>query len=208
VSHRCHGGRCFWDWDFVEGTAMKKLLVWCLLCFSAQAFALEVEGVKLEDRAQVGKSVLQLNGAGLRSVFIIKIYVAALYLESPKARADAVFADKGAKRIELHVVADETGSERFLNGFHKGIENNRDQAQLAKLKDRMDAFEKAFGSVKTVVRGDIIAFDWLPGVGTRITLNGKELGRIEGEDFYLALLSIWIGENPVKEGLKKELLGG
>jgi len=187
---------------------MKKLFGLLLLCFSAHALALEVEGVKLEDKIQAGKSVLQLNGAGLRSVFFIKIYVAALYLESRKTTAEGVFADKGAKRIELHVVADEAGSERFVHGFRKGMEKNHDEAQLARLKERMEAFEKAFAGVKSVVRGDIIALDWLPGVATRVTLNGKELGRIEGEDFYLALLSIWIGENPVMESLKKEMLGG
>lgn len=188
---------------------VKKLIPILLLCVSASAMALEVEGVKLEDKAQVEKTVLQLNGAGVRSVFFFKIYVAALYLESRKNTAEAVLADKGVKRIELHVVADEAGSERFVHGFRKGIEKNRDEAQLARLKERMEAFEKAFASVKSVVKGDIITFEWLPGAGiTRIGLNGKELGRIEGEDFYSALLSIWIGENPVMDSLKKDMLGG
>jgi len=33
----------------------------------------------------------------------------------------------------------------------------------------------------------------------------KEL--IEGEDFYRALLRIWLGDKPVQEDLKKALLG-
>ena len=187
---------------------MNKLVVLLLLGLTVQAYALEVEGVRLEDKVQVERSALQLNGAGVRSVFWIKIYVAALYLESRKNTSEAVLADKGAKRIALHVVADEAGSDRFVNGFRKGIEKNHDEAGLARLKPRMEAFEKLFAGVKSVVKGDIIAFDWLPGQATRITLNGKDLGRIEGEDFYLALLSIWIGEHPVMDGLKEEMLGG
>lgn len=187
---------------------MKKLIALFTLCLSVQAYALEVEGVKLEDKVQVEKTTLQLNGAGLRSIFFIKLYVAALYLENKKTTAESILADRGTKRIELRVVAGETGSERFVHGFRKGIEKNHDEAQLARLKERMEAFEKTFDGVKTATRGDIIAFDWLPGVATRVSLNGKELGRIEGEDFYQAMLSIWIGENPVMDSLKKEMLGG
>lgn len=187
---------------------MKTLIALFLLCFSVQAFALEVEDVKLDDKVQIDRDALQLNGAGLRSIFFIKLYVAALYLESKKTTAEAILADRGAKRIELHVVGGETGSERLMHGYRNGIEKNHNEEQLAKLKERMTALEKLFGDIKTVTRGDVIAFDWLPGVATRVSLNGRELGRIEGEDFYRALLSIWIGENPVMDRLKKELLGG
>lgn len=187
---------------------MKKLIALSLLCFSVQAFALEVEGVKLEDKVQVEKSELQLNGAGLRSIFFIRIYVAALYLESKKTTTESVLADKGAKRVELHVVVGEVGRARFMKAFREVIEKNQDETQLARLQGRMDAFEKMFDSVKTVNRGDIIMLDWLPGAATRISYNGRELGRVEGEDFYQALLSIWIGEHPVMDSLKKEMLGG
>jgi len=187
---------------------MKKLFAILLLCFSAQAYALEIEGVKLADTVQVEKATLKLNGGGLRSVFsFIKIYVAALYLENKTTSADAVLADKGYKRIELHVLG-ESGSERFVHGFRKGIEKNHDKEQLAKLMDRMAAFEKFFDGVKSVTKGDVMAFEWLPGVATRVTFNGKELGRIEGEDFYRALLAIWIGEHPVLDDLKQGMLGG
>jgi hypothetical protein len=40
-------------------------------------------------------------------------------------------------------------------------------------------------------------------------LNGESRGGpIAGEDFYRALLRIWLGEDPVSKDLKKALLGG
>jgi hypothetical protein len=40
-------------------------------------------------------------------------------------------------------------------------------------------------------------------------VNGAPRGKpIAGEDFYRALLRIWIGDNPVQDDLKKALLGG
>jgi len=40
-------------------------------------------------------------------------------------------------------------------------------------------------------------------------VGGKPAGSpIPGEDFYRALLRIWLGDNPVQEDLKKALRGG
>jgi hypothetical protein len=42
-----------------------------------------------------------------------------------------------------------------------------------------------------------------------MTVDGKPAGApIAGEDFYQALLRIWLGPKPVQDDLKKALLGG
>ncbi len=187
---------------------MKKLIAILLLCVSMQASAVELEGVKVGDSVQLDNAVLTLNGAGVRSIVFFKMYVIGLYLAEKQHSAATIFADAKPKRIALHVVVGEAGTERFLNGFRKGIEKNHGEAQLAALRERMAAFEQMFGAIKNVKYGDAIAFDWLPATGTRVTLNGAELGRIAGEDFYRALLSIWIGGKPVTDDLKQALLGG
>ena len=44
--------------------------------------------------------------------------------------------------------------------------------------------------------------------GTRLAIGGKQLGKdIPGEDFYNALLRIWIGDKPIQDNLKEALLG-
>ena len=49
----------------------------------------------------------------------------------------------------------------------------------------------------------------MPDTGTRITVNGQPKGAsIPGEDFYAAVLRIWLGDKPVDADLKKGLLGG
>lgn len=187
---------------------MKKLFAILLMCVSIQALALELEGAKLEDKVQMSKVSLPLNGAGVRSILFFKMYVAGLYLTEKKNTAEAVLGDKSEKRIALHVVVDDAKSERFLNGFRKGIEKNHSEQEMSLLRERMDAFDHMFDGVKSVKKGDVIAFDWQPGNGTQISINGSELGKIAGEDFYRALLSIWIGAKPVSADLKKGLLGG
>lgn len=186
---------------------MKKLVAMFLLCVSMQVSALELEGLKLDDSVQLENSPLVLNGAGVRSIVFFKMYAVALYLSEKQHDSGAILADAKPKRIALHVLVGEGDLERFLNGFRKGIEKNHSEAQLAALNERMAAFDKLFAAVKKVKRGDVIAFDWLPASGTRVSLNGNSLGDIAGEDFYRALLSIWLGSKPVKEDVKKALLG-
>ena len=69
------------------------LLLFCGLFLSWNVNALELAGVKLPDSAQVGNTSLQLNGAGIRTKLIFKVYVGALYLPQKQTSADAIIAD-------------------------------------------------------------------------------------------------------------------
>jgi len=186
---------------------MKKLIAIALLCASMQVAAVEFDGIKLGETTQLESTPLVLNGAALREIFFFKMYAIGLYLTEKQHTAAAVFADRKAKRIALHVLIGDVDSERFLNGFRKGVKKNHNEAELKALHERMEMLDKLFSSVQKVKRGDVIAFDWLPDLGTSVKLNGVELGRIAGEDFYRALLSIWLGDKPVKKEMKKALLG-
>jgi len=62
--------------------------------------------------------------------------------------------------------------------------------------------------VKEAKKGMAIDLDWT-GTATRVSIDGKPAGQpIAGEDFYRALLRIWLGERPVQDDIKKDLLGG
>ena len=62
--------------------------------------------------------------------------------------------------------------------------------------------------MKEAKKGMRITLDWVPAAGTQLTVDGKPSGApIPGEDFYRALLKIWLGEHPVQDDLKKALLG-
>ena len=57
-------------------------------------------------------------------------------------------------------------------------------------------------------KGDVILLDFLPEAGTAVSVNGQAKGKpIPGEDFYRALLRIWLGDKPVDGDLKKGMLG-
>jgi hypothetical protein len=61
-------------------------------------------------------------------------------------------------------------------------------------------------SAKEVKEGDVILLDYIPN-STQVSLNGKVLGKIEGEVFNQALLRVWLGAHAVDASLKKAFLG-
>ena len=77
---------------------VKFIFATILLSLTFSASALEVKGVKVDETAQVGGTSLVLNGAGIRTKMVFKVYVAALYLTQKQTDANAVISDTGSKR--------------------------------------------------------------------------------------------------------------
>ncbi len=185
---------------------MTRLAIALLLCLPLLASADEVAGVDVPEKAHVQTRNLVLNGAGIRTRFLFKVYVAALYLQKKQTTAEAVLADKGIKRVELHMLHKVDGDE-FLGAFEKAIHENHTDEEYAPLDVRMTQLARVFHDVGEVKPGDVITLDYA-AARTEVSVNGKVQGRIKGKDFYQALLKIWLGERPVNEDLKKGLLGG
>ncbi|HZF18603.1 MAG TPA: chalcone isomerase family protein [Burkholderiales bacterium] len=174
----------------------------------APAHAAEVAGVKIEDRVTVESSELALNGAGLRTKFFVNVYAAGLYLAQKKTSASEVLALPGPKRVSMRLMRD-LSAKQLVDALDEGIRDNTPAAERESLKDRVADLSALMSSLQSAKAGDVIALDWVPGTGTRIVLNGAARGKpIPGEDFYRALLRIWLGDDPVSKDLKKALLGG
>ena len=82
----------------------KLLLVVALVGLTGAAVAAEVGGVKVADTASVGGNELVLNGAGIRSRAIFKVYVGSLYLPKKSADATAAIGGEGAKRVQINML--------------------------------------------------------------------------------------------------------
>lgn len=193
----------------------RRLRQWLAICcvavagaLPAAASAIEIEGVRLDEATRLGGKELQLNGAGLRSVFIVKGYVAALYLPEKVRNAAVVLGAKGPKRLQIRPLR-EVESSTFVKALNEGMRENHNEAQLEKFADRLHQLEQAMNQVGTARKGDVIDFDYTPDSGTVIAVNGTPRGKpIPGEDFYQAVLRIFLGERPVDRDLKRGLLGG
>lgn len=166
-----------------------------------------IAGVRFEPQVQLAGQSLQLNGTGLRAVAWFKGYAAGLYLTRPAASPEAVLATPGAKRLQMRMLVDVPVGE-FIKAFDKGVNRNTPEAQHPKLADRMAQFDALLQPLGTVNKGDLVNLDLVPGQGLQFWLNGRQLGAaIPGDDFYAALLLIFLGDKPVDKSLKAGLLG-
>lgn len=187
-------------------TLSKILLALLALC-AAQALALEVAGVKVEERIKLESGELVLNGAGVRTRLIFKVYVGALYLPEKKSAVADVLAMRGAKRVSMTLLRDLSASQ-LTDALEDGIRANHSEAELAALKGRIDALAAVMKEIGSAKEKTVIALDFVPESGTRVTVDGAARGKpIPGEDFFRALLRIWLGDKPVDADLKKAMLG-
>ena len=167
--------------------------------------AADVAGVKIDDRTSVAGTELALTGAGLRKRLFFDVYAMGLYVSDRKA--DPI-AQGGSKRVAIHMLRN-VDADDFAKALVDGMRPNHDAATMKGLEPRIAQLNAIMAEVKEAKKGMAILLDWVPGAGTRVTIDGKPAGQaIEGEDFYRALLRIWLGEKPVQDDLKKALLGG
>ena len=178
-----------------------RLLV--LLCLAAPAWAAEVAGVKIDDQTRVADTELSLTGAGLRKRVFFQVYAIGLYVQDRKA--DPI-SQPGPKRVQIHMLRD-VGADPFIEALVEGIKANHTEAEAKALEPRVKQLGAAISEMKEAKKGMTIALDW-NGKATQLVVDGKPAGQpIPGEDFYRALLRIWLGEKPVQDDLKKALLG-
>jgi hypothetical protein len=167
----------------------------------------ELEGVKLDPTAQVGGAALTLNGAGVRIRAIFKVYVASLYVPAKANNASALLGQKGPRRVAITMLRN-VDADTFAGALIEGLQKNHSEAQLASFKAQIDALSASLTAAGEAKKGDVIHLDFAPDVGTRVVVNGKQQGSaIAGEDFYTALLRIWLGDKPADNDLKKGMVG-
>ena len=179
------------------------------LILSVGVFAapVDVAGIKVEDTIDLQGTKLQLNGAGVRYKAVFKVYVAALYVGKKVATPEEFYAATGPKRMSITMLRDIESNE-LGKAFTKGFEENAPKGEMAKLIPGLIRMGQVFSDQKKLVAGDTFTNDWIPGTGLVITIKGKTQGEpFKEQEFFNALMRIWLGPNPADWKLKDALLG-
>ncbi len=177
------------------------------LAAHAQGTGVELAGVKYAPSAQVANTPLQLNGAGIRYKFVIKVYTAGLYLGSKTQSVEQVLRQPGPKRMHVVMLRDIDANE-LGKLFTRGMQDNAPKEEFSKFIPGTLKLAEIFSAQKKLKAGDSFFVDYVPGVGTTVLVNGKPTAEpIKEPEFYNALLRIWLGERPADSALKDNLLG-
>ena len=184
--------------DTLKAIALGLLVTWAS---AAPVSAASTEVVDFTDHYDWNGTPLRLNGAGVfRYRIFIKGYAAALYL------GEGIDADRALDDVPRRLEIEYRWSipaEAFAQATFEGILRNVDATTLARLRGSIGRLNALYADVEP---GDRYALTYVPGVGTELALNGEPRGLIEGAEFASALFAIWIGEQPVDERLRTQLL--
>lgn len=171
--------------------------------FAHVEFVGEIAGVSMPETITVEGKTLKLNGMGLyKKMFFHKVYIAGLYLENPAKDAMSIVSAEEIKRVHIAFLHDLHSSqigEVIQEGFTRNF-----KAQMGALKDRLEKLKALIPNAKA---RDELVLTYMPGKGILVFAQGVERGIIEGKEFADALFSVWIGSNPINQGLKDALLG-
>lgn len=182
--------------------SMAVLLSVVMISAASTVHAASMAGVNLPDSVQVAGRTLVLNGMGLRTKYMVKVYVAGLYVEQKSADADSVIKAETPKRIVMHFVRSVT-KKQITDAFDESFDANAPDAK----KSLTAEINRLFGAIDSVKDGDEMAFTYVPGTGTTFAVNGQDKLTIPHPAFGQMLFSVWLGPKPPNAGLKKGLLG-
>jgi len=169
------------------------------VCFSSYADASKKQ---IEMVRTVDNKILELKGTGrYKFMSLIKVVDGKFYLEAGAKPEEALLDN--AKQLELYYHLSIKAKD-FAKVTHQGIARNIPRAEYLKLAGKIDQFNKFYRDVK---KGDRYTLTYIPGKGTTLALNNKELGTLEGADFASGLYSIWLGQKePMDDDFRDDLL--
>jgi hypothetical protein len=173
-----------------------------MLASISNLHAAKLAGVTMPDTATVGDKSLVLNGMGVRSEFMVKVYVAGLYLEHKSPDPGAIIKVDAPKRIVMQFLHDAT-KKQLTDGFDQSFKDNTPDAETT-MKANTDQF---LGALEPLKVGDQMVLTYDPATGSTLVINGKQKLTVPGPAFSQVLFSVWLGSKPPTENLKKGMLG-
>ncbi|MBV1909261.1 MAG: chalcone isomerase family protein [Kangiellaceae bacterium] len=188
---------------------MNKILVLVVSCVLLTPFGSNADSLTAVDLEEViilspGGAELRLKGSATKSNARQAIYVGGLYLQNDSASVEELINSNGAKRF-LIKTTDSVPPETIIRAINLGMTVNNNEDELEQLIPQIKKFNQIW---KLEVRqGDEVCIDFTEAMGTNISVNGESKGTIDGDVFYRAFLKSWIGERPLNNSIKKQLLG-
>ena len=148
-----------------------------------------------------------LLGVGLRTKTIlkVKVYAVGLYVSDaalagplkgktgPDLYRELVWGDF-PKEVHMRLVRDVSASQ-----MQEAIRDALEKADKA----RTDQFVSYFTDIKT---GESYVLRWTPGGTLETIAKGKPMPPIADKNFAGAVFGIWLGDEPVQEDIKQDLV--
>lgn len=179
-----------------------------LVMLPLPSMALTIDGYEIPQiiPATSKHAELKLNGASMRILYgVVDTYIGKLYVENPVTDAAAIIAADEYKRMVFQVALKRVSGRRMATALYEALQLNTTREEASRLESRILQIVEMFDV--RLRKGEVGYIEWVPGMGSRVVVAGEEKGIIPGKDLNDAILRIWIGDNPVGETFKRQVLG-
>jgi hypothetical protein len=136
-------------------------------------------------------------GQGTARWGFLKLYEARLFAE-PGIIQNQLLQDDTPLRLEL-CYARSLSVDNFVDGANHALPKDLS----AELQQAVDRLHRAYRPVK---EGDCYRLEHQPNQGTQLLLNGESLVTITTPGFKAVYFGIWLGDQPLSERLRDDLL--
>ena len=133
----------------MQKTAISLAVVVFVVASMLDLHAASLAGVTLPDTVQVEGTTLVLNGLGLRKKFVVKVYVAGLYLEQKSSDPGAIIKADAPKRIVMQFLHG-VSKNQLADAFEESFNNNTPDAKQTMKAD----IDRLLGALEPVKEGD------------------------------------------------------
>lgn len=164
-------------------------------------FASHLVSATFSSNVEVSGDNLDLRGEGNFKWFFFDLYDAALYLPSDVESSNVLGSTP--KKLILRYNRD-VPSEKIVEAGNELLKKNCLPAEFDAILTDLERINLAYESPK---KGDTYALSFHPKRNSTILyFNNVEVAEIEGEEFANLYFRIWLGQHPVSERLRDELL--
>jgi hypothetical protein len=179
----------------------------CLALLAAPTALRAAEPLSFMATTQVAGERLQLNGGGSFYKAAFRVFDAALYTRNPVRSEPAFEGLAGAKRLHF-VAARDIRSSELLDLLVLRAVAMASPDDAVRLTAGMSQMASRLKSSLQLKRGDSFGFDFVPGRGTLLLINGDPMGSpMVDAGLFNLLLQPWLGAYPADIALKQALLG-
>jgi Chalcone isomerase-like len=187
---------------------MNRLMLALWVLFVAiPAFAQEIAEPKTGTKFAAKDGDMSLLGVGLRTktVLKVKVYAIGLYV-ADSAISGPLKGKEGTPDLYRELVNGDF-KKKVIMKFVRDVSANqiRDafRETLGGAEPKTEIWLQYFGDLHS---GQELVIGWTPGVGLETKVAGVDKPPINDKAFASAVFAIWLGDKPVQEDMKKDLV--
>lgn len=175
-------------------------LVFVLPLHAAGTFSDSSTGISFPTEVNISEGgndyTLEATGVSTRKKFVIKVYSIAHYMENPpsgnsKQVISALLKSDNPKQFTM-IWARAVESKKIKGAYEEALD---DVFSSSERKQYNGEIKKFLGFFKNdSKKNDKYLLRWLPGGVLTVTINGRQVGEINNNDFARAVWKIWFGK--------------